>query len=430
MSAKKIINEDVNLPGTDGIEEVITRTDAIHDDNIETDADANRSDETSDAGIIENAENEITKQGFVSAFPTRAPRGSRSRANKISIETDTNINITADADVTDGVETNAAPARSSTRPRTSARTGDRRVAAPSILTIESNAEVSTPQSVEETAWHEIRNAYRTRRILSGTLDGIERTETGKTICVAHFNDFRVVIPMKEMMINQDRSAPDQDNVEHSRRQNMILSNMIGAEIDFIVKGIETKSRSVVASRKEAMLRKRQTFYLETDSSGMCRVYEGRVVQARVIAVAEKVLRVEAFGVECAILARDLSWGWFGDAREHYSVGDQILIRIRGVERKSIEDISISADVKSVTGNTSHENVKKCRAQSKYAGRVTDVRNGVVFIHLANGANAVAHACYDRRMPGKKDDVSFVVTRVDEENSVALGIITRIIKQNL
>lgn len=35
-----------------------------------------------------------------------------------------------------------------------------------------------------------------------------------------------------------------------------------------------------------------------------------------------------------------------------------------------------------------------------------------------------------RMPGKKDDVSFAVTRLDMERGVAVGIITRIIRQNL
>ena len=37
---------------------------------------------------------------------------------------------------------------------------------------------------------------------------------------------------------------------------------------------------------------------------------------------------------------------------------------------------------------------------------------------------------DRRAPGKGDDVSFSVTRLDEDQGVAIGIITRIIKQNL
>lgn len=44
--------------------------------------------------------------------------------------------------------------------------------------------------------------------------------------------------------------------------------------------------------------------------------------------------------------------------------------------------------------------------------------------------SVAHSCYDYRMPGKKDDVSFAVTRLDMERGVAVGIITRIIRQNL
>lgn len=55
---------------------------------------------------------------------------------------------------------------------------------------------------------------------------------------------------------------------------------------------------------------------------------------------------------------------------------------------------------------------------------------MVYVRLANGVNAVAHSCYDYRMPGKKDDVSFAVTRLDMERGVAVGIITRIIRQNL
>ena len=206
--------------------------------------------------------------------------------------------------------------------------------------------------------------------------------------------------------------------------------MMGAEIDFIVRGIDNKTRSIVASRREAMLKKRQTFYLDTDQNGMYRIYDGRLVQARVTAVAEKVIRIEAFGVECPIMARDLAWDWMGDAHERFSVGDRIVVRILSVQRNSLEDISIRADVKSVSTSTDLDNLSKCRVQGKYAGRVTDVHRGVIFIRLTNGVNAIAHTCLDRRLPGKKDDVSFVVTNIDTERSVALGIITKIIKQNL
>ena len=178
------------------------------------------------------------------------------------------------------------------------------------------------------------------------------------------------------------------------------------------------------------MKKRKLFFFGTDDSGQYRVYEGRIVQARIIAVAEKVVRVEIFGVETAILARDLTFDWMGDARERYSVGDQILVRILEVKRDSIEDLRVKADVKSITGDAGRDNLKKCRVQGKYAGKVTDVHKGVVFVRLGIGVNAVAHSCYDSRMPGKKDDVSFAVTRIDEERNIALGIITRVIKQNI
>ena len=77
-----------------------------------------------------------------------------------------------------------------------------------------------------------------------------------------------------------------------------------------------------------------------------------------------------------------------------------------------------------------EQQEKCKIQGKYAGTVTDIHKGTVFVRLHIGVNAVAHSCYDNRMPGKKDDVSFVVTRIDADRNVAVGLISRIIKQNI
>ncbi len=304
----------------------------------------------------------------------------------------------------------------------------RRQAPPSILTLSTDCEVETQESREDIIWHELQNAYRTRKILTGNLGGIERMEGGGTIAVIYYKEMRVVIPLAEMMINlvEDESH---DYGELVLRQNKILGNMLGCEIDFIVKGLDNSSRSVVASRKDAMYKKRQIFYLP-DASGNSRVCEDRIVQARVIAVAEKVVRVEIFGTECSILARDLSWDWLGDATESFHVGDQILVRILSVKIRSLEDISVRADVKSVNSNTSKDNLGKCKIQGKYAGTVTDIHKGTVFVRLQIGVNAIAHSCYDSRMPGKKDDVSFVVTRIDEERNVAVGLISRIIRQNI
>ena len=298
-----------------------------------------------------------------------------------------------------------------------------------ILTLEAGADVDTEESLADIAWHEIHNAYRTRRMLTGTLGGLEQTDNGKTIAVVEYKGFRIIIPLKEMVMGYQNNLTGEAYTAMIVRQHKLLSRMLGAEIDFIVKGIDSKTRSVVASRQDAMVKKRKIFYLDTDESGAYRIYDGRIIQARVIATAEKAIRIEAFGVECSIMARDLSWDWIGDARDRFSVGDQVLVRILSVSREDIEHISIKADLRSVS-DIRQDNLRLCRIQSKYAGTVTDVHKGVVYIRLTNGVNAIAHSCYDRRRPGKKDDVSFVVTSIDEERGVALGIITRIIRQNL
>ena len=298
-----------------------------------------------------------------------------------------------------------------------------------ILTLESDAAVETQKSKEDLIWHEITNAYRTRRILTGMLGGIEKLEGGATITIVYYKNFRVVIPITEMMINLVEDETHNYG-ELSLRQNKIVNTMLGCEIDFIIKGLDSKERSIVASRKDAMLKKRQIFYFDQDSSGTPKVYPDRVVQARVISVAEKVVRAEIFGVETSIPARDLSFDWLGDARERFHVGDHILVRIQEVKAEDPEHISVRADVKSVEGDTSKANLALCKVQGKYAGTVEDIQNGTVFVRLQIGVNAIAHTCYDSRTVGKKDEVSFVVTHIDSERNVALGIITRIIRQNL
>lgn len=380
-----------------------------------------RTAETSSTLDGENSEVPATASPEAEILPDSAEEIPSGEATLMSDEAIPEQEETASIKVDAPAPAPASAARRQTRPR--------RTEAP-VLTIESRSEVETEESREDAIWHEIHNAYRTRKILTGQLGGVEQTDTGNTIAIADYKGFRIVIPLKEMMINISRSPSGQEYAELMLRQNKILGNMLGAEIDFIVRGIDSKSRSVVASRKEAMLKKRQIFYFDTDQAGMYRIYDGRIVQARVIAVAEKVVRVEVFGVECSIMARDLAWDWIGDAHDRFSVGNQLLVRVLSVRRDSLEDMGIRADVKSVSQNTSHDNLKRCRVQSKYAGKVTDVHKGVVYIRLSNGVNAVAHSCYDYRTPGKKDDVSFAVTRLDEERGVAVGIITRIIRQNL
>ena len=299
-----------------------------------------------------------------------------------------------------------------------------------ILTINARDEVESAEEREATLWHDIQHAYRTRRILSGSLDSVERNEADRTLAIVNYNGFRVVIPLSEMLLDYGSgSLPDLSAYEFRELQVRRLYRRMGSEIDFIVKGIENSSRSIVASRKEAMYRKRQSFYIDLDVDGDPMIFEGRIVQARVVDVGRRAVRVEAFGVECTIRASAITRSWFVNASEEYDVGDTVLVRVNGIEGQDAEDLRIRADIRSVLPDE-RSCLSKCAIQGRYVGKVTDVRAGVFFLRLNNGVNAIAHSCYDIRTPGRNDDVSFVVTRLDGDHDNAVGIITRIIRQNL
>ena len=244
-----------------------------------------------------------------------------------------------------------------------------------ILTVDVDAQVETAETQEDARWHQIVNAHRTRKILTGQLNGIEKLESGWIIAVTYCNGFRVIIPMGEMMI--DLNGDGRENADTLNRQTRLANNMLGCSIDFMIKDLDTRSRSIVASRKEAMLKKRQMFYMAEEEGAKPMLYPGRVVEARVIAVAPKAVRLEVFGVEVSVRARDMAWEWMVDASERYQVGDLVLVMVDSIDLRSAEEIRVTVDAKSVTANTNADNMRKCHKQGKYVGVVTDVYKGLI-----------------------------------------------------
>lgn len=280
----------------------------------------------------------------------------------------------------------------------------------------------------ETLWNELVTYYRARRILPVTVTGIERTQLAGNVVVTYYKDQRILVPMTEMMINLSEERGEGYTL--SERLERVCNTMLGAEIDVMIKGMDKKNGSVVASRQDAMMRKREKFYLTPLSDGLPQVREGRIVEGRIIGVTQLVARVELFGVETTLAASELSWDWLPNVSDKFHVGDKLNVLIKELKGDSIDNLRIVADVKSITTNVSMENLKKCQVQNKYIGEVTNMRNGVAYIRLKIGVNAMAHTNYDRRTPGKGDIVSFVITRINPEYGNVTGIITKIIKQSI
>ena len=300
---------------------------------------------------------------------------------------------------------------------------------PKVLAIDEESKVQSAEEKEAYLWMELRNSLRTKRPLSGILGGVERTSSGLPLAIVYYKDMRVVIPATEMNIRLEDHRESGDKELHNRYA-QILSWMMGAEIEFTVSGLDRRSGSVVASRADAMRRKQRQFFLTPGRDGRPLVQEGTVAEARVIAVSERVVRVEIFGVEFPIFAREVAWEWVDDCNDYYGIGDRVLVKILSIDRSDPGNIRLQASIRETVPNPAKENIKKCVVQGKYIGKVTDVNRNAIYVRLNVGVNAVALAVHDRRTPCRKDNVSFVVTRIDEEAGIAIGIITRIIKQYL
>lgn len=301
-----------------------------------------------------------------------------------------------------------------------------------VLAIDPRAEVLTQQDLEDLVWHELENAQRTGHTLTGKLSAVERTRNGMDTAVIMFKEVQVLVPLREMGVHTGPVPSGPDYVAWVLEMTRHINARQNSDVDFVVRGFgynEAGERIVAGSRRDAMRRKRKRFYLDTDELGHHLIEEGRLVQARVVAVGEKNVRLEVFGVECVVSASWASRVWVSSVRSKYAVGDLITVRVTKIELTRAGGVEIQVDARDVFGKD-EDKLCLCQRNGRYVGEVTDVRGGVFFVRLSIGVNAISHECRDVRMPGRKDTVSLTVTRLDEKNGVAFGIINRIIKQNL
>ena len=288
---------------------------------------------------------------------------------------------------------------------------------------------SLPEDDEfETMWNELMSVYRAKKTIPVTVTGIEKTQTQGNVVVTYYKTQRIIVPMTEMMINLDEERGEGYTV--TEKLTRVCNAMLGCEIDVIIKGMDKANESIVASRKDAMNRKRQRFHLTPLSDGLPQVRVGRIVEARIVGTTQNVARLEVFGVETTLPGSQLSWDWIANVSEKFHVGDTLDVLITETSGTTVDDVKVVVDVKSITRNISKENLNKCAVQNKYIGEVTNVRNGVAYIRLKIGVNAIAHTNYDRRTPARGDIVSFVIVRINPEFSNVSGIITKIIKQSV
>ena len=266
----------------------------------------------------------------------------------------------------------------------------------------------------------LAGAARRQQILTGIVSsGIIQTENGLPVCPVDFEGLRILIPIREMVLTE---WPEEDPIPRSVR--IQIGRMLGATIDFIPAAVDIRNRAAVGSRKAAMLQRQKRYY----ATG--RVKPGILMACRVLGVGNNTMTVEACGVDTEIYARNVSWEWFSDIADLHSTGDLVVARVMDVSYNEERDVySVNLSIKEASENPDRAALEKITPNSNYFGVVTGVKDRVFFVRLQVGVNAKTKLYRSIDMPSRLDTVSFRVTGVDEENGIALGFITRIIKRH-
>ena len=207
--------------------------------------------------------------------------------------------------------------------------------------------------------------------------------------VIYHGDFKVIIPVLEAIEEPEdyRGQPKGDVLHY------LLNKRLGAEVDYIVKGIDQEHNVVAASRLEAMALKRREYYFRTDRDG-----------------------------NYQIPLRELSYQRWVDAAQHYQPGQRVLVRVLEVDRSDRSRPRVTASVKQAMENPYEKALKKYVVGNRYVGTVSMVDLNGVFVSLDGGIDCLC--TYPKRgRPPRGARATVRILGINHENNRIWGVIT-------
>ena len=286
-----------------------------------------------------------------------------------------------------------------------------------IITIEDERTVQTERDMAFADLRELQEAARTGRIMTGIIQGFERTDkdySGSRVVVYHGSCKILISSMKLVEEPEDFHGKEKAEVYAAMAQ-----KRIGAEIEFVVKTVDEKEFTAVANRVEAMSIRKDNFYLK--KSGI--IKEGACAEARIVAVTPFGVWAEIFGVESFINNRELGYQRIHQPSEFFQTGQRVLVKILSV-KKDNGKVRVEASIKQAQENPFEKEIWKFAQGSMYLGKVTMVTERGVFVALDGGVE-----CYckmpTRGRPPRGARATVKIVNIDPVKSRVIGFITHI-----
>lgn len=242
------------------------------------------------------------------------------------------------------------------------------------------AEANAEREKTLSSWEQLKNARHERRILNGTIIGVETLNGKINVAILLFGGFRIIVPFEEMYTN---GAIDMSTVhskdQRVRRELQMLQKLLGAEIPFIITEMTgspaaNSEYAIVASRRLAIKNIAARNFNIHKSTGTSRIQAHDIVESTVISVGPHAVFVNIAGIDKSISVFRLTYKYVTDCRDLYHPGDTINVYINNVKHNNdgeVVDIDVSAKIAERPAIA--ERMKKITEGMRCMGIITSVR---------------------------------------------------------
>jgi hypothetical protein len=289
-----------------------------------------------------------------------------------------------------------------------------------ILSIDEERTVATRRDNVKSDLLDLVESLKAKKILTGTVQGVERSEDNPDICYAviYHGEFKIIIPA-DAFVDPPEDFRDR---KPSDVMHYLITKRLGAEVDFIVKGADPKTNIAAASRLEAMALKRRQYYFGTARTNANLITEGGSAEARVVSVIRAGIFVDLFGLEVYIPLKELSYQRWMDATSHYQPGQRVLVKILSLDRPNKDNIHVEASVKQAGPNPYEIALRRYAIGCHYVGTVSLVDTTGVFVSLDGGIDCLCS--YPKRgRPPRGSRVTVRILGINHEANRIWGAIT-------
>lgn len=226
---------------------------------------------------------------------------------------------------------------------------------------------------------DLTESMRARTMLTGHIQGIEciRGTEIPEFATLYYGSYKVIIPVDELISVDEEATNEYRGAAVSRR--------LGAEIDYVVKGIDQENRIAAASRLDAMAIKRREFFQRKDYEGNTIIQEGSDAEARVVSVISYGVFVEVFGVESFIPRSELSLVRVTDASELFKAGDRTLVRVLRISSDEGGNIRLRLSVRQAHEEFEEAILSRFVPDNLYSGTVSMVSLSGVHVNLGDAS---------------------------------------------